>query len=110
MANPDLLLMAQFNADCCQDQTALKLLRYEDAARRAYHQSLRQLLALKKHRAAQAKALSAQPVTQNYKTKPIPPPAPLAFTPPPPAAPLPAPESSSISPSPREFVLDTAHD
>jgi hypothetical protein len=73
-ANPDVLLMAQFTADCCQDQTAFKLMRYEAAARRAYMQSLKQLLALQKQKVAAPKPLPAQPVTENYKTKPIPPP------------------------------------
>jgi hypothetical protein len=70
-ANPDLLLVAHFNADCCRDQTALKLMRYEAAARRAYMQSRKQLLALQKQRAGAPKPLPVQPHTRNYKTKPI---------------------------------------
>jgi hypothetical protein len=70
--HPIFLQIAQFVNDCNGDQTALKLLRYETATRRAYMQSLRQLMALQKQRAA-SKSLPAQPVTQNHKTKPIPP-------------------------------------
>jgi hypothetical protein len=76
-SHPDMILAAQFNIKCTfADATMRHLLRYEAAARRAYMQSLRQLLTLQKQRALEAKALSAQPVTKNYKTKPIPSPAP----------------------------------
>jgi hypothetical protein len=73
--HPDMILAGQFTAECTLADSALRcLMRYEAAARRAYHQSLRQLMALQKQRAADAKPLPAQQVTKNYKTKPISPP------------------------------------
>jgi hypothetical protein len=87
-SHPDMILASQFNIQCTfADATMRHLLRYEAAARRAFMQSLRQLLALQKQRAAEAKVISTQPVTKNYKTKPISPPAPEIILQPDPAEP-----------------------
>jgi len=82
--NPDLVRQAPeaSPSQLLADQALLKLSRYEAAARRAYHQALKQLLSLqatrRKLRQDEQKAagqkrqpVPAQSDTPNYETKPI---------------------------------------
>jgi len=75
--DPDDVAALLFHTDASGSQAILKLSRYESAARRAYNQSLKQLLQLQATRRKlaqeQPQAPSPQPVTRNYKTNPIPP-------------------------------------
>jgi hypothetical protein len=97
--HPVFLQIAQFVNDCNGDQTAFKLMRYEAAARRAYMQSLKQLLALQKLRASAPKPVPVQPDTQNYKSKPIPAEAAPRNSPDSPAASVPNPNTTGLSAS-----------
>jgi len=63
-----------FYQDADAAQSILKLSRYESAARRAYNQSLKQLLQLQALRRKLAQTPAPQPDTRNCKTNPIPPP------------------------------------